>query len=245
MQTGLLHTRREFLFYSACWFPFFWNIGTVKLADIRFRVRKRGNSARRYLLIHGDESTARQVLNEHMRTAHGVAHLVTNKTRYVKFQSGKIDPNRLFSRVGAEKNLRTLNPNWSEEHLMRALDRLDRNRPKLLHALLPPQNGLLVALHNNARGYSMQDEIPISDRTALNAPNHPHEFMLCTDPADFELLARGPYNVLLQNTGPKEDDGSLSRLTARQGVRYVNIEAGIGKLQEQRDMLAFLESVLP
>ncbi|HBY59670.1 MAG TPA: hypothetical protein DEH78_07590 [Solibacterales bacterium] len=235
--------RREFLFAG---FPFFWrNTGRARLAGIDFLVRRTGQGGRRYLLIHGDESTARRVLLDHMKTRPGVAHLVINETRTVAFEGGKLDPNRLFSRAGAERNLRRLNPSWTQPGLDRALDRLDRERPKLLRAILPARGALLVALHNNARGYSMQDEIPISDRTALNEPQRPHEFMLATSPADFERLANGPHNVLLQSRPTGDDDGSLSRLAAREGIRYVNIEAGIGEQARQSAMLEFLERSLP
>jgi hypothetical protein len=72
-------------------------------------------------------------------------------------------------------------------------------------------------------------------------PDRPREFMLCTDGRDYERLAAGPFNVVLQNVAPKEDDGSLSRLAAARRVRYVNIEAPLGGATEQRAMLAFAE----
>ena len=117
---------------------------------------------------------------------------------------------------------------------------LDRNREKLVRALLPTPGGLLVALHNNSQGYSVLDEVPISDQAALNDSAHPHDFLLCTQPPDFERLARSPYNVVLQNLAPKEDDGSLSRLAARRGLRYINIEAAQGNFQKQSEMLDWL-----
>jgi hypothetical protein len=68
--------------------------------------------------------------------------------------------------------------------------------------------------------------------------------MLCTMRADFEKLAKGHYNVLLQHTAPAEDDGSLSRLCAARNIRYVNIEAAHGAIGIQRAMLEWLEAVL-
>ena len=41
---------------------------TAKLAAIDFEFISNGRSKRRYLLIHGGETTARAVLREHMRT---------------------------------------------------------------------------------------------------------------------------------------------------------------------------------
>jgi hypothetical protein len=126
----------------------------------------------------------------------------------------------------------------------RALDVLDRGREKLVRAITPPRGGLLVALHNNSEGYSVNDEVPISDRTSMRQPGQPHAFFLCTDPADFEVLRTSPYNVVLQQHGPKEDDGSFSRLAAARGIRYVNLEVGLGQTERQREMLDWLEGNL-
>ena len=48
--------------------------------------------------------------------------------------------------------------------------------------------------------------------------------------------------VVLDDGG--EEDGSLSRLMAKRGIRYVNIEAGIGKAAEQKAMLDWVRSNL-
>ena len=44
---------------------------------------------------------------------------------------------------------------------------------------------------------------------------------------------------MLQQHGP--EDGSLSRLCATRGVRYVNVETARGDLTTQVDMLNWLE----
>ncbi len=212
---------------------------------MKFRIQRHGRSLRRYLWIHGDERTARDVLLAHMKTARGTAHLTTSTRRVFPLLGGEIDPNRMFSREGAEKNLRSLNPKWDTARLAAALDRLDRERERFVRALLPPPGGLLVVLHNNARGYSARDELPISDRVSLADPQHPNNFLLATDPSDYDRLARSPFNVVLQNAAPSEDDGSLSRLAARRRVRYVNIEARLGDTTSQRAMLLWLEANLP
>jgi len=229
-------SRRQFL----AAFPFFWRPRFISLAGVRFEVIRRGCSSYRYLVIHANEDTARQVLRTHMKTSRGTAYLATGTERTVRIAGAAADPNRIFSRQGAERNLRRLNPRLAADRLQAALDRLDGQREKLVRALLPPPGGLLVALHNNSQGYSVLDEVPISDRVALNDSAHPHDFLLCTQPPDFERLARSPYNVVLQNLVPKQDDGSLSRLAARRGVRYVNIEAAQGDFQKQSEMLEWL-----
>ena len=237
-------TRRELLIGSFLGFPWFHRAES-KLADIRFRVIRKGRSGRRYLLIHGDEETARKVLTDHMDSNRGIAHLVAGATRNVPWNGGELDPNRLFSDIGADRNLRTLNPSWSDEQVYRALAKLDRKRHELINAVKPDNGDVLIAVHNNGPGYSVSDEVPISDRTALNDAEHPHEFCLCTDPSDFERLAKGSYNVVLQNAAPPGDDGSLSRLAARSGFRYVNIEASRGQYDRQRAILEWVEQTLP
>lgn len=236
-------TRRSFLLIGLGWFPFFRR-RFVTLDGIRFQVIRHGHSFRRYLLIHGNEETARELLMAHMKKRAGIAYLVTGHDRYVPFEGGRFDPNRIFSRAGAERNLRLLNPDWPPARLESALAQLDRGRANLVHALLPPDSGLLVALHNNSEGYSVLDEVPASNRVSLNDLPHPHEFFLCTDPADFALLTKSPYNVAFQDRPAGEDDGSLSRLAAQRGVRYVNLEVGRGNLRKQTEMLAWLEKNL-
>jgi hypothetical protein len=217
----------------------------VTMGEVAFEIIRNGKSPRRYLLIHGDEETAREVLKEHMKTHRGTALLVTGKSRTIESGAVKFDPNRMFSREGMEKNLARLNPGLADADRERVLKLLDRDRGKIIARVAPPKGGLLIALHNNARGYSMTDEIAISDKTSLADEANPHEFMLCTSLGDFEILAKSPFNVLLQSTGPKEDDGSFSRLAAKRGIRYVNIECAIGKIDRQREILNWVETHLP
>jgi hypothetical protein len=235
-------SRRELLAFG--WFPFF-RPRHIALAGARFQIMRNGRSKRRYLLIHGNEESARQVLTRHMQTHDGVAFLVETHTRNVSVEGAQLDPNRMFSRVGAEASLKRLNPDLPAERLQAALNGLERGREKLLRALLPPPGGLLVALHNNSEGYSVTEEVPISDQTSLREPGNPHAFFLCTDAGDFARLAASPYNAVLQQHGPKEDDGSLSRLASARGIRYVNLEVALGRVDRQQEMLSWLEWNLP
>ena len=235
-------TRRQFL--ALGWFPFV-RPRHISLAGARFRILRNGRSPRRYLRIHGNEETARQVLERHMEAHEGIALVIERRTRVVAVESLKLDPNRMFSRVGAEANLAALNPGVAPERVRKALDVLDRGREKLVRALTPPKGGVTIALHNNGPGYSVADEAPISDRTSLREPGNPHAFFLCTDPRDFEILQTSPYNVVLQQHAPPQDDGSLSRLAAARGFRYVNLEVAAGQTERQREMLNWLEWFLP
>lgn len=235
-------TRRRFL--ALGWFPF-WRPKRISLAGARFRILRNGKSQRRYLRIHGNEESARQVLERHIETHDGIAYVIESHIRLTSVEGLKLDPNRMFSRVGAEANLKNLNPGTSPDQVQRALAVLDRGREKLVRALTPPKGGMTIALHNNSSGYSVADEMPISDQTSLREPGNPHAFFLCTDPRDFEVLKTSPYNVVLQQHGPKQDDGSLSRLAAARGFRYVNLEVAAGQPDRQKQMLDWLERNLP
>ena len=238
-------TRRAFLFAALFDWLLFWRSRSIRIAGTRFQIVRHGEDRRHYFWVHGNERTAHDVLLAHMKTVPGRAFLVKNTVRNIPVGGGLLDPNRMFSRVGAEKNLRSLNQGWTDAQMSAALDVLDKDRSRFLETILPKAGKLLVALHNNGPGYSVNDEVPISDAVSLNNAEHPHEFMLCTMRSDFERLSKSQFNVVLQNTAPKEDDGSLSRLTAVRGIRYVNIEAGLGNSEGQQAMLDWVEKALP
>lgn len=238
-----MNSRREFLL-AAGFLPFFGRRNRVTMAGIAFRVVRRGSSPHRYLHIHGNETTAREIALEQVNAHGGTALLIQSDERYVPMRDGRIDPNRMFSTEGASKNLRLLNPKWSEAQISNGALALAKDRHKFLKAIHPPAGGRIVALHNNSNGYSVESEIAISDKTSLKDAKNPHEFFLATDPRDYEKLAASPYNVVLQNTAPKDDDGSLSRLATKLGIRYINLECGLGKLARQRELLGWLEENL-
>jgi hypothetical protein len=238
-----MSSRREFLI-AAGFLPFFGHRDRLSMAGIPFRVVRRGSSPHRYLHIHGNETTARDVLMEQVNSHGGTALFVQSDERYVPLHDGRIDPNRMFSTEGATKNLRLLNPKWSEAQIENGAVVLSKDRHKFLKVIRPPAGGRIVALHNNSNGYSVESEVSISDKTSLRDANNPHEFFLATDPRDYEKLATSPYNVVLQNTAPKDDDGSLSRLATKLGIRYVNLECALGKVERQRELLGWLEENL-
>lgn len=212
---------------------------------IRFHAVANGRSPRRYFWIHGDELTARDVLLEHMKKFQGEALLVDNSTRVIHMGPLVFDPNRMFTEVGLERNLKRLNPESKDEDRQMVLKTVGKDRDELLRAITPPEDALLTVVHNNSRGYSVTDEVPISNDSWLANPDAPNDFMLCTNPKDFELLRKSPFNVVLQDAPKGVEDGSLSRLAAARKIRYVNIEAAKGRFDSQRAMLEWLERNLP
>jgi hypothetical protein len=235
-------TRRGLLLAATA--PLFARSDRLVMAGIAFKIVRGHKSPHRYLHIHGDESTARQVFMETIAAHGGTGLDIISDTRNVPILGGSIDPNRMFSREGAMRSLKRLNKDWSEAQIAAAADLLDRERHKLLRVITPPKGGRIVALHNNANGYSVEAEIAASDKTSLKDAKNPHEFFLATDARDYEKLATSPFNVVLQQTPAAEDDGSLSRLAAKLGIRYINLECGIGKLDRQRELLGWLEREL-
>ena len=225
--------------------PWFGRRKEIKACGASFRVIRRGNTARRYLLIHGDEVTAREALAGHLAMHDGIGYSILNNKRTVAAANGVVyDPNRMFSDEGLRRNLDRLNPKVEAGAKQAVLTLVAKDRDSFVRRLTPPGKGLLVALHNNARGYSVKDEVPISEDVSLKDEAHPDEFLLCTDPGGFVKLKSTPFNVVLQGKPGGEEDGSLSRLMAKRGIRYVNIEAGIGKAAEQKAMLNWVRGNL-
>lgn len=218
---------------------------TIAVGGARFRVVSSGAGSRCYIHIHGNERTARDVLSQHVQSRAGAAFLVQGDERNVNTGGLLLDPNRMFSRVGARANLEKLNPNATPEAIGAALDTLDRELPAFLQEALPPDGGLLIAIHNNSEGYNIHTEIPISEEHHLPKPDAPNDFFLATNARDYAVLAASLYNAVLQVKPSTTDDGSLSRLCASRGIRYVNLECYLGRTEIQREMLTWLDAALP
>ena len=216
----------------------------VEIGGIKFKVVKKGNSDRKYIWFHGDEKTAKMALDHHMKTNEGTAYYIQNKLREVNFHGGLLDPNRIFSSDGIEKNIQKYNPQWSLSKKMEILASFDRERPTFLNEIFPKNGGLLIAIHNNFRGYNVNKEIKRSDSISIKIDQDPRDFFLCTNRTDFELLAKSPYNVVLQEKWTDEDDGSLSWAALRYDVRYVLLETRLGWFKKQKEMLNYLHKNL-
>ena len=100
----------------------------IQFGGIEFRVVQNGEGDRRYIWLHGDEKTARLLLNDHIKTQPGKAFLINNEEREVKVGGLLLDPNRMFSRNGTKKNLQKMNANLSSSELNQTLDLLDKER---------------------------------------------------------------------------------------------------------------------
>ena len=154
------------------------------------------------------------------------------------------DSNRIFSRKGTYRALRKFKPDWEPGTLKEALDIIDVERDVFLDILMPSKSGVLISVHNNFRGYNVHMEKDKSQSVSIKSDQNPRDFIICTDSNDYDSLSDGPYNIVLQNIFPDDDDGSLSWEALRRGVRYLNIETRLGHLTQQKKMLSFVESNL-
>ena len=218
----------------------------VDIAGVQFKVIKNGESNRRFIWIHGDEKTAAILLKRHLKDNYGTAFLIENNKREVYINDYMVDPNRIFSKAGVEKNLIKFNGNISKTAIDKMVNLIANDKENFFDRITPPNRGLLIALHNNLHAYTIEDEIPLSTEISLKNSEHPHHhnFFICTNRDDYNLLSKSPYNVVLQETDPEEDNGSLSWFANRKGVRFINIETRLGHLSTQTKMLQYIEDHL-
>ena len=218
---------------------------TVSYGPVQFTAVQNGESNRRYIWLHGDEKTAEMALKYHIKHNRGTAFFIHSDDRVVLADGLKLDPNRIFSTKGTKKTLLKYHPKVSKNKKKAIVEALDKERETFLEELLSPEGSLVVALHNNFRGYSIDSEIENAVTYSVKPGQRRQDFFLCTDRADYEILSKSPFNVVLQSNDDEFDDGSLSRLMGRKGVRYVNIEVKLGWLSQQKKMLKYLENYLP
>jgi hypothetical protein len=158
-----------------------------------------------------------------------------NKSKYV------VDPNRIFTDVGAKASLQKLGP-YSEEALKTIRTFADRIVDSL-------SVDVIYTLHNNGEaGYSAKSYLNEYKTDAadvyLNPARDEDDFFFVTERSFFDQLKNKGYNVVLQNNETVTDDGSLSVLAGQRGIPYINIEAQHGHLKEQVEMLLVLYSLV-
>jgi hypothetical protein len=201
--------------------------------------------------VHGEERTALAVGQElRSRRCVNFMHLETKKRRIdVEFGVDgfdfdvEADPNRIHTPAGRKGSQAMQTPRSSQP----GADKVDKAKvrkaaeaeleafsekvflPKFEEcrkdsrepsAVLP-----VVALHNNENLLPDKDVASKSrsPNPARNDPSNPSDFILVTDPADFDAL-KDKHNVVLQENPIQRghDDGSLSVRFA--SSRYVNVE---------------------
>ena len=157
-----------------------------------------------------------------------------------------VDPNRIFTPEGVRRTLTKLSRSTAEAE--RAVGRF---AGELLAIDAIERADVVIALHNNSEGqYSAKsyekEAIYAQDASDvfIKDGSDPDDFFFVTEAAVFDALRRRGYNVVLQDNRQVTDDGSLSVYCGRAGVRYINVEAQKGHLDQQVAMLSALEVVL-
>lgn len=197
-----------------------------------------------FIHLHHNEKTAADVADSVSREA-GIEFLqiMNNEKRLIDFSAGRrsfrVDPNRIFSREGANSNLNRLSQT-SDEALL-AIDSFQRFLTSFFK-----DNQTIVALHNNTDGEFSLDQYQQTNAGSIykNPELDPDDFFITTDSSIFSQLKDRGYNVVLENITKVADDGSLSIYCGKNGIRYVNIEAQHGHYREQREMIEVILQIL-
>lgn len=153
------------------------------------------------------------------------------------------DPNRIYSDFGIFKTLKSYR-SFTAENKKKVRIFSEYITDSLLKGA-----EIVIAVHNNQKGYSVEQYLPdsIFEKSAAqihyNKERSPHDFYFVNEYAHFRYFKHLGYNVILQSKDP-EDDGSLSVYCARKKIPYINIEAMEGHFEEQYEMLLELQLFL-
>ncbi|HEY1023495.1 MAG TPA: hypothetical protein VGE06_14340 [Flavisolibacter sp.] len=201
------------------------------------------NSPFLFVHLHSNETTAAAVAQA-VSAKKGIpfVQIRNGNERLLSFrlaaEAYRFDPNRMFSGGGIRNTLSLYNK--STEAALSAV----RSFSDTVLALLDTGK-IIVALHNNTNErFSIltyqERNLPVH----INSSHDPDDFFLTNDEEIFTRLRSQNFNVALEDVSKVEDDGSLSLYCSRQNIRYVNVEAEHGHLQEQASMLAALLQLL-
>ena len=240
----------------------------VKFGQTEVEIRRtfgKGESGRRFLVIHDDEDTAADAVRDHIAKIGGtLIELDSRGAREVTFTTlagatVRFDPNRMFSDAGLGEDLEELNKGKGYEKDRKIFVEIHKLRKAILGNVMNYRP--VIAVHNNSENrfditwyavggkeeeYGNTRDVP--GNPGIHATEDPDDFFLVTMVEDFNRI-KGKYNVVLQSrhndstrgTSPKED-GSLSVKCKRR--RYFNVEAGDDHRDKQLEMLEDLERVI-
>lgn len=224
----------------------------IKLGETELQVLiSEGKTAKPfYFNMHDNESTSVEAAKKTVEKRGGkiveIAHtgkrLITFK---VKNKTYTIDPNRIFTSKGIAA---TLKKNGASSPAAEA--EVEKFAKELLAEYLS-KTDLIVALHNNtndaysAKSYEKGGEYA-SDaaQVYINPANDVDDFFFVTDAAHFRKLKEKGFNVILQDNSKVADDGSLSVYCGQKNIKYINVEAQHGHLEQQVKMLEALSEIL-
>lgn len=202
-----------------------------------------------FIQVHHNEITAQKATDKCLQKNGGIFLSVeNNESRLIQFplhlKKYTFDPNRIFTPVGLKTNLQLFN-----SYSPLAVQQVAQFSSQLLSLI--PQQGIVVAVHNNTNdGYSINSYIEkekyASDAAQVHIePNSdPDDFFITTDASLFKSLCRLQFNAVLINNATASDDGSLSKYFGIMNRPYVNIEAEHNHLEIQTIMIQSLINII-
>lgn len=181
-----------------------------------------------------------------------------------------VDPNRIFTRRGAEQSIQNLNPELDPHsrayrRAVKRAENIGKFIKKKMNRLR--RNTVVITLHNNTDGYDDDGKGGVGtvsiDRyrkklaagaafleSVFEGSQDEDDLFFINRRSDYELMAGTRWNVVLQHPQvadlEDEDDGSLSVLCEMKDLRYINIEAqrNPDHLDEQIKMIEFVLGLL-
>jgi hypothetical protein len=195
------------------------------------------------LSIHSDELASRKAARSFVKNNPEISYVEIDgggKRRIFLRPNAdniSIDPNRMFTRYGIEKDLiRSGEVNNYDVELIYKFSQSYVN--KFLNTA-----DIIIAVHNNASGgYSIKSylaggaEASSASQVSMVSGQNEDNFYLVTTQDLFDKVQDLGYNVVLQSNQPA-DDGSLSVFCAKKGISYINLEVLHGEYELQLRML--------
>jgi hypothetical protein len=227
-------------------------IHKIELGEDTIKIVERNRSLPNnvvYINVHEDEETSITAVEQFMETKplHFI-FLKHHKTRRIDFSIKQtlysIDPNRIYTNKGRKETLR-LGGTYSIK-AKRAAKRLAK---EILAKL--PKGKIVVSVHNNSDlNYTIKSYLPGGDEAANTAEVYisdkmdADDFIYTTEKKYFDYLKAKEINVILQDNENCTNDGSLSVYCGKNGIPYLNIEAEIGKLEVQLELIRVINEML-
>lgn len=203
------------------------------------------------LNVHEDETTSVLAGKANIEEQGGrLIQLEHSGTRLITFRlDGKqftFDPNRIFSNVGIEATL-----GKHSEYSALAHEAIKAFVRAYLQKFELEKERVIIALHNTMDPvFSVESFLPSgrlggdAAATHVNPQRHKLDFFYVTEKNFFDFLKQRDFNVVLQDNAKVTEDGSLSVYFARKGIPYVNIEAEMGRLKTQTEMVRVVREMI-
>jgi hypothetical protein len=204
-----------------------------------------------FINVHDDENTSVEAGKAVIEATSGrLIELAHSGRRHLRFtidgKSYAVDPNRIFSEAGIRTTLER-----QGDYSPAAHQAVKQFALQFLERFALQQEPVIVALHNTVDGnYSIESYRPGAQHAEAVAdlfvsPNRSrYDFFYVTDQRFFDYLKARDFNVILQDNPKVPDDGSLSVFFATKGVPYLNIEAQLGQLDRQIEMVRAVRQML-